>query len=233
MEEMIDMKAFWLDIVIVLLLDVGNVHTEECKTKLEPNDRYSNLSDILECLYKQMKVMDERIKVLEEKERQKERTTEDISRKSSDSAAQIAESCGPSDAEGLFVVSLSQAKINGPKANATLTIVNTTPEPLFIAINDLMKPVLYDVDGGFSLQFVSADGIKGLHAIGSGGPDVRIENNNTRIPPNQGHTFWLSFSAEPKTTLGSQIKLNMEFACLTEGKVITRAASPCSRKNSR
>ena len=75
------MKAFWLAIVIVLLLDVGNVHTEESrKTKLEPNYIYSNLSDILECLYKQMKVMDERIKVLEEKKKdKKEKETEDIS----------------------------------------------------------------------------------------------------------------------------------------------------------
>lgn len=157
----------------------------------------------------------------------KPKTTKGTPRKASEGAEQIEASCGPSNAEGLFVVSLSKANLSWQRAGATLTIVNTTSEPLFLAINDLSKPILFDVDGGFSLQVVGSDGIKWLHATGTGGPDNRDEKNYNRIGPNQRLTCGLSFSTDPKITLGPRISLTMDFVCLTEGKVMTVSASPC------
>jgi|GEM_PF-1723528 tetratricopeptide (TPR) repeat protein len=138
-----------------------------------------------------------------------------------ESAAKIAENCGPYDT-GRFVVYLRQAVPTGMTTTATVDIVNPTSETLFIAINSAASPPVVNDDRGDSLSVGNPHGITKVDAR----RNSTNENDYTRIAPRQKLTIALSGNYHPRG-FGSKVTLNVEFICLVNGRAMTIPASPC------
>jgi hypothetical protein len=143
---------------------------------------------------------------------------------------QSAAKCSPAKTER-FVVSLSRATADSNRniTMAKLSIQNTTSEPLFLALNKTVRPVLTDDETGLSAYHTDSHGISSIQPSGNE-MEMKDEGKYSRISPGQSLDVGLAFTLFPTGYKpGSQVRVTIDFISLHKGKVERMSASPCNQ----
>lgn len=203
--------------IIALSLVAVNIHAEECRTELNGNDRYTELSGILTCLSTKIKSMDAEITALKNS-------------KVSNPIVSTDSKCGSVKSDGI-IASLTPV-MTGSKINANFTIENTTSEPLYLVWDFANRPTLSDDTYALSAQ-TNNHTTTGMPYSQIGSRDLAKVENYTKLAASQKLAIGLSFdiSSKPYKTGGqTHVSVAMNFLRLNtaNGKVERISASPCA-----
>jgi hypothetical protein len=132
-----------------------------------------------------------------------------------------------------FIVSLSPATRSVNNIDVKATLRNTTDVPLFLAINNDVRPSLTDDQYGISSQVMAYTGISST-SLNNGGGREKEEQTYTRISPGQALDIGLRFFPYPRGTPQGEgrVHVTVDFLSLSDGKVERVSTSPGGPINS-
>ncbi len=196
---------------IFLVLISSQSVAEECKTELNANDNYGDLSKILACMSEKIRSLDEKVRQLQ-----------------SHSVANLSDSaCGPETTDK-FTASLIPT-IKGSKLKSQIKIRNNKQEPFLIVVDDnipiSVSSNVYPID----IKSTSAPSGIGHYSQSSSGPANR-EDLYTHIEP--GQTISISFLFDLNTPITEKgetdITITVPLLNLSNGTIYKVNASPCA-----